>query len=87
MLVMKSNESLQHLENLLRHRDMEAKIISVTPFFFFLLNCASKNSLKFIFNHKTLVEISRHEAHTELFLSYTLCFSSLTPCQVIRKLL
>ncbi|XP_043977580.1 uncharacterized protein KIAA1755-like [Gambusia affinis] len=28
MLVMKSNESLQHLENLLRHRDMEAKIIS-----------------------------------------------------------
>ncbi|XP_054877649.1 quattro [Poeciliopsis prolifica] len=28
MLVMKSNESLQHLENLLRHREMEAKIIS-----------------------------------------------------------
>uniref|UniRef100_A0A096M8U4 Quattro n=1 Tax=Poecilia formosa TaxID=48698 RepID=A0A096M8U4_POEFO len=28
MLVMKSNESLQHLENLLRHRDTEAKIIS-----------------------------------------------------------
>ncbi|KAM4741771.1 quattro isoform 2-T2 [Anableps anableps] len=28
MLVMKSNESLQHLESLLRHREMEAKIIA-----------------------------------------------------------
>ncbi|MEQ2288834.1 hypothetical protein AMECASPLE_026798, partial [Ameca splendens] len=28
MLVMRSNESLQHLEVLLRHREMEAKIIS-----------------------------------------------------------
>ncbi|MEQ2179135.1 hypothetical protein GOODEAATRI_021512 [Goodea atripinnis] len=30
MLVMRSNESLQHLELLLRHREMEAKIISAT---------------------------------------------------------